>query len=90
MKNFLILVILLGLGYFAYQSFIQTDAVNQESYRDRSIRESGLEDLAGGLPKDSSSALVEAKGETDSFFGDIQIKLNTLRSDIKLYINEKL
>jgi hypothetical protein len=79
MRKFLILLLILALGYFAYQSFIQSDAINQESYRQRSIRESGLEDLAGSMSKGIPEALIETKAETDSIFSSIQNKINEWR-----------
>lgn len=86
MKNFLVLLILICLGYFAYQSFIHSDAVNQESTRDRLIREEGLEEFESSLPAGGQEAIIQAKADTDTFFDDIQIKINELR----VIVNEKI
>ncbi|MCA9352597.1 hypothetical protein KC901_00250 [Patescibacteria group bacterium] len=88
MRNFLVLVIILGLGYFAYQTFVHSAAVNTESANQRAIRENHLEDIEEYIPPSSQDALIEVKGDIDGFFKRVQEIIRQWRIEVQERINE--
>lgn len=70
MKNLVILIILVGLGYFAYTAFNNSETVNQATINSQVAEQEGLEDLADDIPTGQQGALVDInnqiKGAIDS------------------------
>jgi predicted negative regulator of RcsB-dependent stress response len=59
MKNLFILIIIIGIGYFAYQAFNKsvTNTENQEI--ENSIQHDGLNDLRKDIPKSQQGAITD-------------------------------
>ncbi|MCA9351275.1 hypothetical protein KC929_00675 [Patescibacteria group bacterium] len=91
MKVFLVIIIIIGMGYFAYDAITNSAAVNQESSTQRAIRENNLEDEIGDtLPKGDQEALVEVTSGIDGFFAKVQAWIREWRIEINTYIDEHL
>jgi len=63
MKNLVILVILVGLGYYGYNAFNNSDTVNQATVQSQVADQEGLEDLAGDIPSGTQGALVDINNQ---------------------------
>jgi thiol-disulfide isomerase/thioredoxin len=63
MKHILILIVLVALGYFAYNSFNNSETINQESARSQIENQEGLEDLAAEIPEGQQGALVDINNQ---------------------------
>ena len=94
MRNLVIIIILLGMGYFAYQAFHDSTAVNTESANQRAIRENHLEDFEDQIPAGSQEALVEVDTEIsgffDGFFGNIMKTIRRWRIEVNVWIDAHL
>lgn len=91
MKAFLVIIIIVGMGYFAYDAIMNSTAVNQESSTERAIRENNLEEeLEGTLPKSDQEALVEVTSGIDGFFARVQAQIRAWHIDINTYIDERI
>lgn len=63
MKNLVILLLIIGGGYFAYSAFNSSDTINQQSARDQVAQQQGLEDLAGEVPVGGQGALIDINNQ---------------------------
>jgi len=90
MRNLLVLLLLIGMGYFAYQAFVSSPGATGESATQRAIRENNLEDIEDEIPGSTQDAFIETKNETDQFIVKIENTIKQWRKDIKQYIDEKI
>lgn len=63
MKNLVILIILVGLGYFAYNAFNNSETVNQATVNSQVAQQEGLEDLADDIPAGQQGALIDINNQ---------------------------
>ena len=70
MKHILILIGLVALGYFAYNSFNNSETVNQESTRSQIENQEGLEDLAAEIPEGQQGALININNQIQDALSD--------------------
>lgn len=70
MKNLVILIILVGLGYFAYNAFNTSDTVTQSGTTSQLAQQEGLEDIAGELPRGQQGALVDFNNQIQGAIAD--------------------
>lgn len=70
MKNVVILVILVALGYFGYNAFNNSETVNQAAVNSQRAGQEGLEDLAGDLPVTQQGALVDFNAKIQANIND--------------------
>ena len=70
MKNLLILIVMIALGYFAYSAFNNSETVNQESNRSQIEKEEGLRDLTADTPKGQQEALVNINNRIQEALSD--------------------
>ncbi len=59
MKNLFILIIIIGLGYFAYQAFNKSTTNTKTQEIENSIQEDGLDDLRKDIPKSQQGAITD-------------------------------
>ena len=90
MKNFLIFLILVAVGYITYQAFDNSQAVRTESFTERTLRENDLQDLQSDIPTSSHEALRETKGDVDGFIETIQHTIDQWRIDINKWIDKRI
>ena len=92
MRGFIILLIFIGLGYFAYQAFINTEVIQSENTYEQQLRDEGigLEEV----PLTTSEAIQNANADitidANSFFQPILEKIKEWQIQINTYIEAHL
>lgn len=89
MRNLIIIIIIVALGYFAYQAFEHSDVITSDTGYEQQLRDEGLEEFADG-PVSSREAIRQLNDEGSTVFDKIGAQITLWRIDINTYINEKL
>ena len=94
MKSFIVLLIILALGYFALSAFKNSSLVNSDTEYEQQFRVEVLGDPDKDGPVSTREALIEFDKETDNlfdkFFNPIQEQINKWRIDIKTYLDARI
>ena len=59
MKNLFVFIIIIGLGYFAYQSFNNSTIHRENQEMENRKQEDSLEDLRKDIPKNQQGAITD-------------------------------
>lgn len=87
MKSLLVIIIIIAMGYFAYEAFQGSDVIITE---DTSYEEQLREEFGDDTPITSREAIRQVNAEGASFFNKIEAKIDLWQIQINTFINEKL
>ena len=90
MKSLLVIIIIIALGYFAFQAFERSDVINSDTGYEQQLRDEGLGEFAGDGPVSSREAIRQLNDEGTSVFDTIEAQITLWRIKINAFINEKL
>lgn len=86
MKNLVILIILIGLGYFAYNAFNNSETLTQSGTQTN--QQEGLEDIADELPQGQQGALININNQIQGALGDARQAVEQTQDRVNSAIEE--
>ncbi|MCI5051116.1 MAG: thioredoxin domain-containing protein [Candidatus Pacebacteria bacterium] len=88
MKNLVILIILIGLGYFAYNAFNNSETITESGSREQIAQEDGLEDIRDDLPQSQQGALVDLNAQIQANIDSAREAVSNAQVSINTAIEE--
>lgn len=90
MKSFIVIVVIIMLGYFAFEAFENSQIMNTETTHEQELRDEGLGDFDSDTPVSYREALTKTNSEGASIFEKIGTQITLWRIQVNTFINEKI